>query len=282
MAGQYGPSRDGDPVYGEDYDDAVHYADGELDLIRDLPLRLAFDQGVTGPAMLICQYTYAGQLRVLEEVVPGRMGPTRFGELCKIRIDERYGAIPSMRWLAVCDPAGFSGGDTEGGDLAWAETVATVLGIVIRSAETNEQKARIDGVSRGIIPKPITPDALFKSLAPADAAAGDAVALGERRYLDAETYLNTLGDTLGFAEDERRDALMMATTKGGLRLIERMMRSAGVETSVTVEGRGKSGGEIAAESLKARLSDERNNASSPKFDRAFQAETDRQYKVFYG
>lgn len=137
-------------------------------------------------------------------------------------------------------------------------------------------------MERGIIPKPITPDALFKGLAPADAAAGDAVALGERRYLDAETYLNTLGDTLGFAEDERRDALMMATTKGGLRLIERMMRSAGVETSVTVEGHGKSGGEITAESLKARLSDERNNASSPKFDRAFQAETDRQYKVFYG
>ncbi|MBS1180437.1 MAG: hypothetical protein H6Q99_317 [Proteobacteria bacterium] len=137
-------------------------------------------------------------------------------------------------------------------------------------------------MERGIIPKPIAPDALFTSLAPADAAPGDAVSLGERRYLDAEVYLNTLGDTLGFSEDERRDTLMMATTKGGLRLIERMMRSAGVETSVTVEGRGKAGGEITPESLRARQADERNNRSSAKFDQSFQAETDRQYKAFYG
>lgn len=146
--GLYGPSREGDPVYGDDYDDSVHYADGELPLIRDLPLRLSFDQGVTGPAMLISQYTYTGQLRVLEEFAPGRMGPTRFGERCKILLQERYGTIPPSRWLAVCDPAGFSGGDTEGGDLAWAETVANILGIVIHPAETNELKARIDGVSQ--------------------------------------------------------------------------------------------------------------------------------------
>ncbi|MBS1180431.1 MAG: hypothetical protein H6Q99_311 [Proteobacteria bacterium] len=146
--GQYGPSREGDPVYGDDYDDSVHFADGELQLFKDLPLRLSFDQGVTGPAMLIKQYTYSGQLRVLEELVPGRMGETRFGERCKILLEERYGAIPSTRWRAVCDPAGFTGGDAEGGDLAWAETVARILGIVILPAETNELKARIDGVSQ--------------------------------------------------------------------------------------------------------------------------------------
>lgn len=137
-------------------------------------------------------------------------------------------------------------------------------------------------MERGIIPKPVTPDVLFTSLAPADAAPGDRVALGERRYLDAEAYLNTLGNTLGLSEDERRDTLMMATTKGGLLLIERMMRSSGVETSVTVEGKTKSDGEITAESLRARQADPRNISSSPKFDKAFQAETTRQYKVFYG
>lgn len=137
-------------------------------------------------------------------------------------------------------------------------------------------------MERGIIPKPVTPDVLFTSLAPADAAPGDRVSLGERRYLDAEAYLNTLGNTLGLSEDERRDTLMMATTKGGLLLIERMMRSSGVETSVTVEGRGKTGGEITPDSLRARQADERNNRGSPKFDPSFQAETDRQYKLFYG
>jgi hypothetical protein len=140
--GMYGYSRDGLPVYPE-FDGARHVAEEELKPMRGVALRLGFDQGVTGPAMIVAQFDYRGQLRILDELVPGsRIGPTAFGKQCKNFLRERYGDFDVLS--ATCDLAGFSGGDKEEGDHAWAETVSEALEIALLPAPTNELDARHD------------------------------------------------------------------------------------------------------------------------------------------
>jgi len=141
--GVKGFSRDGEPVY-EEYDDTVHCADQDLEPIKGLPLRLGFDQGVRGPAMIVAQWTPRGQLRVLDELCPGRIGPTGFGRECKILLQSRYRDFRIER--ATGDMKGFDGADQEHGDKSMFETVANVMDITIFPAETNELQPRQDGV----------------------------------------------------------------------------------------------------------------------------------------
>ncbi len=144
--GQYGYDRSGLPVY-DAYQDDRHCAPEHFEPDPNLPLRLAFDQGVTGPAMLISQFRYNGQVRVLGEFAPDhRMGPTRFGQTCKAILRQRYSGFRIHG--AVGDPAAFSGGDAEGGDLCWAETVSVQIGVPMVPAPTNELNPRIDAVKQ--------------------------------------------------------------------------------------------------------------------------------------
>jgi hypothetical protein len=142
--GLKGFSREGEPVY-ETYSD-VDCCDDEADLepIPGLPLRLGFDQGVRGPAMVVTQWTPDGFLRVLDEHCPGRIGPTGFGRECKIMLETRYRGFRIER--ATGDPRGFDGADEEHGDRSMFETVMHVLDITIWPAETNELNPRLDGV----------------------------------------------------------------------------------------------------------------------------------------
>lgn len=143
--GLKGFSRDGEPVYEEEYDDQVHCNDdADLEPIKGLPIRLGFDQGVRGPAMIVAQWTPRGQLRVLDELCPGRIGPTGFGRECKILLQSRYRDFRIER--ATGDMKGFDGSDEEHGDKSMFETVANVMDIVIFPAETNELQPRQDGV----------------------------------------------------------------------------------------------------------------------------------------
>lgn len=142
--GLKGFSRAGEPVYDQ-YDDTVHCDDdADLEPIPGLPLRLGFDQGVRGPAMIVSQWTPEGQLRVLDEHCPGRIGPTGFGRECKILLATRYPGYRIER--ATGDMKGFDGGDEEHGDFSMFQTVQNVMGIVIFPAETNELHPRLDGV----------------------------------------------------------------------------------------------------------------------------------------
>ncbi len=143
--GLWGYSRDGLPVY-EEFEDDRHVAATELTPLPNVPLRLGFDQEIRGPAMVVAQFTYAGQLRVLDEFVPGRMGATAFGQQCRILLDQRYRGFPVI--AATGDPAGFAGGDSENGDLSWFETVSRALKLPILPAPTNELQIRIDGVKQ--------------------------------------------------------------------------------------------------------------------------------------
>lgn len=142
--GLKGHSRDGEPVY-EEYDDTIHCDDeADLEPIPGLPLRLGFDQGVRGPAMIVAQWTPRGQLRILDEYCPGRIGPTGFGRGCKLLLDTRYRGFRIER--ATGDMKGFDGSDEEHGDKSMFQTVMAVMDIVIFPAETNELQPRQDGV----------------------------------------------------------------------------------------------------------------------------------------
>lgn len=138
-----GHSRDGEPVY-EEYDDERHCGDQIIEPIPGLGLRLGFDQGVRGPAMVVSQWTPQGQLRLLNEFCPGRIGPTGFGRGCKVLLETRYQGYAIER--ATGDPRGFDGEDTEHGDKSFFRTVEEILEIKIWPAETNEIDARLDGV----------------------------------------------------------------------------------------------------------------------------------------
>lgn len=141
--GLKGHSRDGEPVY-EEYDDMAHCAEDDLEPIKGLALRLGFDQGVRGPAMIVSQWTPRGQLRVLDELCPGRIGPTGFGRECKLLLESRYRGFKIER--ATGDMKGFDGADEETGDKSMFQTVGNVMDIIIWPAETNELQPRQDGV----------------------------------------------------------------------------------------------------------------------------------------
>lgn len=141
--GKKGFSREGEPVY-EGYDDDTHCGDQELKPIPGLPLRLGFDQGVRGPAMVVTQWTPEGQLRILGEHCPGRIGPTGFGRGCKIYLQTHFPGYRIER--ATGDPRGFDGSDDEFGDESMFQIVMNVMKIVILPAETNQLEPRLDGV----------------------------------------------------------------------------------------------------------------------------------------
>lgn len=144
--GEFGYSREGLPVY-DGYDDTKHCSTADLEPIAGLVLRLSFDQGIAGPAMLVTQYASVGQLRVLREFVPGRMGAHMFGEQCRQFVNVHFPGLQVSDSNAV-DPAGLSGAVREDAHLSWAETVQQASGFAMVAAETNELDIRIDGVAQ--------------------------------------------------------------------------------------------------------------------------------------
>lgn len=141
---QYAPSRAGDPVY-EEYSDDLHLAPDELKPARGVPIVLGFDQGLGQPACVGFQCMPNGQRRILLEVIPGRMSARRFAAEVRLELE----AVAPGHILAdvhFADPAGFTGADTEDGELSWAEIVAAELGIVIMPAETQDIGLRTTAV----------------------------------------------------------------------------------------------------------------------------------------
>lgn len=141
---EFAPSGDGQPVYEDDYSDDVHFSAVPLEALGSAPLEAGLDAGVQRPAAVIGQHSSKGQFRVLAEVVPGRRNARRFCDEIRRVVAERW---PGRRIeLAWADPAGFTGADREGGDLAWAETVALELGCPVLPAPSNELDLRLGAV----------------------------------------------------------------------------------------------------------------------------------------
>jgi hypothetical protein len=101
--GQYGMIQDGAPVY-PNYDDAYHYVDRPLQPHATIPLMVGMDFGLN-PTAVITQFTPAGQLRVLRELInPDRIGLTRFiNDILKPHLAAYYAGYSLVMWG---DPAG--------------------------------------------------------------------------------------------------------------------------------------------------------------------------------
>lgn len=142
---EYGPSDLGEPVYGDEWSDDIHYAPDPIEPIKGVDLLLGFDQGLSFPAAVLAQRTSRGQWRVLGEVAEGRMNERRFAALVRQMIEEVAPNFP-LPTIGYADPAGFDGADKEAGELAWAEIVAEELGIAILPAPSNEIQLRLTAV----------------------------------------------------------------------------------------------------------------------------------------
>ena len=139
-----GYSRDGKPVYLQEFNDSLHVATEPLEFIPGLALQIGLDAGLS-PAAAFCQRMPNGQWRVLRELVaePGT-GAVRFGnDLAKFLKDH----FPLARTITgYADPSSDSGNDKKAGEKSWQQIVATRAGIRIQSAPTNVPTTRWEGV----------------------------------------------------------------------------------------------------------------------------------------
>lgn len=140
---EYAPSSDGQPVYPE-YSDDRHLSREELAPVKGIPLKIGVDAGLRAPAAIIGQDLPNGQCLILGEVVPGRVGTKSFAALVRKECGDIAPGIPIE--IGYCDPAGFSGGDSEDNQLAWAEQLMHELKIPIEPAPSNELDLRLDAV----------------------------------------------------------------------------------------------------------------------------------------
>jgi len=134
-----GYSRDGKPVYS-DWNDRFHVSQKVLSPVRELPLVIGADAGGT-PAAIITQHMANGQWRILDELVPGHAGPTRFSEYLNQVLRQDYEGMSVTGWA---DPSAAFGGDGE--DKAWIEAVSAKTGIRFRPTLTNYLTPRLDAV----------------------------------------------------------------------------------------------------------------------------------------
>jgi len=98
----YGTTADGKPVFPE-YNDKMHVAEKPLEVLRNTPIYLGWDFGLT-PACIIGQITPRGQLIILDELIADDMGIRNFAnDIVKPLLANKY---PNHRIISTCDPAG--------------------------------------------------------------------------------------------------------------------------------------------------------------------------------
>ena len=137
--GEYGFIKDGKPIYF-DYEDSVHTAPIPIPPVKDHPLIIGIDFGLT-PAAVICQ-DIAGQWRVLDELVAEDMGAVRFGEeLGKLLRAAPYAGMELEIWG---DPAGeqrVQTDETTPFQMLWA------TGLNVMPAPSNDFALRLEAVT---------------------------------------------------------------------------------------------------------------------------------------
>ena len=145
---RFGYSRFGQPVYPE-FNELIHVAAKPLDPLPGVPIGIGMDAGMT-PAAIIAQHLPNGQIRVLDELVPGHgVGPGRFADMLVRLLLERY-AAHDIR-VAVADPSAMFGADTEAGELTWIDTLTKALGKAVMPCFTNEPALRTEAVRQRLI-----------------------------------------------------------------------------------------------------------------------------------
>lgn len=143
--GDWGWSKDGQLVFPE-FDPQRHIAKKPIAFNPDFPLMLGIDQGGR-PAVILMQQIARRQIVVLDEIVfdPDHVTGLRAlaDTLLGLLASDYQGARVT---LAAADPAGFTGADTLGGEMAWAQMLASALGIQIVPCWTNEVDVRLESV----------------------------------------------------------------------------------------------------------------------------------------
>lgn len=142
---EWGYSRDGKPVYPE-FKDSVHVAKQPLEPIAGLPVRVGIDAGGT-PAAVFGQDLPGGFSRLVAEVTTGPgTGPRAFGEMLIETLDKRFRDHRISEIEGIADPSAAYGGDSEGADRHWMQTVQDVVKFRIRPAPTNNPLTRQQGL----------------------------------------------------------------------------------------------------------------------------------------
>lgn len=134
-----GFTRANDPVYPA-FDDERNRAPGPIEVIRDLPVLVGVDGGLT-PAAAYCQERADGQLRIIAEVALERGG---MAELATAMLALEQARFRDCEFSTACDPAMGAGEDTaDGSDRRRLENH---LGRPVRLAATNNTDARWEAV----------------------------------------------------------------------------------------------------------------------------------------
>lgn len=141
VLGDYGTVYDGKPIYPE-YNDAIHCADENLEVMRGLTLFIGFDFGRT-PACAIFQLSPTGQVRVIDEVVTEDMGVRNMvRNALRPLLQNEYGGMTIRSWG---DPSGGFGAQTT------EDTCMSILeeeGLPTEPASTQEPVARREAIAK--------------------------------------------------------------------------------------------------------------------------------------
>jgi len=144
LQGQYGVIAYGKPVFENIYNDAIHYANEELEIYKGLPILIGIDPGLSGAAVF-GQITPHGQLRILDEVIAvDRMGMRQFIQMAlKPMMLNRYSGL---KHVMLCDPTGINMRSQSDSDSATAYKLLMDAGFNAELAKTNNPQVRRDAV----------------------------------------------------------------------------------------------------------------------------------------
>lgn len=144
ILGQYGNVQEGKPVYPE-YNDDIHCSKFDLQPLKNLPLILGFDFGLT-PACIFGQVTPRGRLNAIDELVAVDMGIKQFlRDVLKPHLQANYkdmlGGI-----IVVGDPAGNQRAQNDD-EATCLEEIKRAGFVDVEGASTNSFIARREAVA---------------------------------------------------------------------------------------------------------------------------------------
>ena len=139
---EFGYSRDGKPVYGDDYSDQFHVAGEPIRPTPGLPIVIGADAGRTPSAILI-QKQANGQRRILNEHCVEDAGARKFGKSLAEFLRDNY---PGFDFIGWGDPAAAYKGDLD--ESTWLELLSQETGIAFTAAPclNNSLTERLEAV----------------------------------------------------------------------------------------------------------------------------------------
>jgi hypothetical protein len=144
---KFGADRSGKPVYGDDWNDALHVAASALQPVAGVPLVIGADTSGITPAGVITQQLPNGLWRVYREIIPAQvMGAKAFGQLLNRTLRSEF---EGFRWSGWGDPAGNarSGIDET---KTWLSVLSEEMGQTWRAAPSNALVMRLEAVRAGL------------------------------------------------------------------------------------------------------------------------------------